>query len=516
MSKLFADGGIVCLTSFISPFIKDREKARKIHEDSGLLFIECHVNTSLEICEQRDPKGLYKKVRKGEIKGFTGIDDSYEAPLSAELTLRAGEVGVDECIHKIISYLVAKGVVSDAHLNPVTELFIKPHEKDSFLEEAPELPRIDIKKLDLQWLQVLSEGWASPLRGFMRETEYLQALHFSVLMTSSANNNQSIPIVLPISDEDKNRVGNSQALSLYYAEKPVAIIRTPEFYQHRKEERCCRQFGTCNTGHPYVKMVYESGDWLVGGALEVVEPIKWEDGLDEYRLTPNQLRDKFRQLNADAVFAFQLRNPIHNGHALLISDTRKTMLKKGFKNPILLLHPLGGWTKDDDMALDWRIRQHQALMQAGVLDPKSTVLAIFPSPMMYAGPTEVQWHAKARMSTGATYYIVGRDPAGIPHPESKENLYEGTHGAKVLTMAPGLDQLEVIPFKVAAYNKKNKKMEFFDPEHKEDFDFISGTRMRGMARGGEDPPEGFMHPRAWEVMVAYYKTVGGAGEGGQV
>ena len=89
------------------------------------------------------------------------------------------------------------------------------------------------------------------------------------------------------------------------------------------------------------QMINESGDWLVGGDLEVFEKILWNDGLDQYRLTPSELREKFRELGADAVFAFQLRNPIHNGHALLMQDTRRRLLERGYKNPVLLLHPLG-------------------------------------------------------------------------------------------------------------------------------------------------------------------------------
>jgi len=127
---------------------------------------------------------------------------------------------------------------------------------------------------------------------------------------------------------------------------------------------------------------------------------------------------------------------------------------------------------------------------------------------MYAGPTEVQWHAKARMSTGANFYIVGRDPAGMPHPDPpKRDLYEATHGAKTLGMAPGLTGLQIIPFRVAAYDTKAKGMAFFDPSRKEDFDFISGTRMRGLAKSGQDPPEGFMAPKAWKVLSNYYQSM---------
>lgn len=94
--------------------------------------------------------------------------------------------------------------------------------------------------------------------------------------------------------------------------------------------------------------------------------------------------------SSDAVFAFQLRNPVHNGHALLMQDTKRRLLERGYKNPVLLLHPLGGWTKDDDVPLDWRMKQHAAVLEEGILDPASTIVAIFPSPMMYAGPTEVR------------------------------------------------------------------------------------------------------------------------------
>ena len=166
-------------------------------------------------------------------------------------------------------------------------------------------------------------------------------------------------------------------------------------------------------------------------------------------------------------------------------DTRRRLLEeRGFKKPVLLLHPLGGWTKDDDVPLAVRIQQHRAVLEEGVLHP-DTLLAIFPSPMLYAGPTEVQWHAKARMAAGANFYIVGRDPAGMPHPNKSStpdgNLYDASHGARVLSTAPGLGELEIIPFRVAAYDTKIKQMAFFDPTRKDDFDFISGTRMRGKA-----------------------------------
>ena len=202
----------------------------------------------------------------------------------------------------------------------VSELMVAPKAKQKFAEEAQEMPSVSINTLDLQWVQVLGEGWASPLKGFMREREFLQCQHFNCLLDDGVTN-QSIPIVLAISSDDKSQIGDSKKVALKYQEKIVAVLSDIEIYEHRKEERAARQFGTTCQAHPYIKMINESGDWLVGGEIHVLERIQWNDGLDQYRLTPNELRQKFRELNADAVFAFQLRNPVHNGHALLMKVT---------------------------------------------------------------------------------------------------------------------------------------------------------------------------------------------------
>jgi 3'-phosphoadenosine 5'-phosphosulfate synthase len=516
VAKLFADGGIVALTAFISPFRKDRELARELHEKAGLKFFEIFVNAPLDVCETRDVKGLYKKARAGLIKGFTGIDQEYEPPHQPDLVLKTGETSLQDCVQQVIHLLEQHGIVPESAKDVVKPLQVSEEKAAVLRVEAESLPSVSITALDLQWVQVLGEGWATPLSGFMRERQYLQTLHFGCLIDGPLTRcvgdsyrsgviNQSIPIVLPVSTEDKTRLESSESIALNYEGKAVAILRKPEFYEHRKEERACRQFGLSHPEHPYIMMINESGDWLVGGDLEVLQRITWNDGLDQYRLTPNELRDRFREMGADAVFAFQLRNPVHNGHALLMQDTKRRLVERGYKNPVLLLHPLGGWTKDDDVPLDTRIKQHLAVLKEGVLEESSTVMAIFPSPMMYAGPTEVQWHCKSRMVAGANFYIVGRDPAGMPHPVTKEDIYEATHGKKVLTMAPGLTGLEIVPFRVAAYNLKKKAMDFFDPEHKEDFLFISGTKMRGFARSGTLPPDGFMAPSAWQVLAEYYQ-----------
>jgi adenylylsulfate kinase len=111
VAKLFADCGVLTMTSFISPYRGDRDKVRALHVEGELPFIEVYVNTPIETCEQRDPKGLYKKARAGQIKGFTGIDDPYEAPLRPELTLDAATTSPQQAAVLLIEYLEKQGIL---------------------------------------------------------------------------------------------------------------------------------------------------------------------------------------------------------------------------------------------------------------------------------------------------------------------------------------------------------------------------------------------------------------------
>lgn len=111
MSKLFVDAGLLVLTAFISPFRADRRMVRELVGKSE--FIEIHMDTPIETCEQRDPKGLYEKARKGEIKNFTGVDSEYEAPEHAEITISTAELSIEECADVVIDYLIAHRIIFD-------------------------------------------------------------------------------------------------------------------------------------------------------------------------------------------------------------------------------------------------------------------------------------------------------------------------------------------------------------------------------------------------------------------
>jgi bifunctional enzyme CysN/CysC len=112
VARLFADAGLIALVPLISPYRAGREHARALHDAAGLVFLEVFVDTPIEVCEQRDPKGLYAKARAGELRGFTGIDDPYEAPREPQLVLPGGAITVPDAVDAIVELLAGRGVVT--------------------------------------------------------------------------------------------------------------------------------------------------------------------------------------------------------------------------------------------------------------------------------------------------------------------------------------------------------------------------------------------------------------------
>lgn len=569
MAALFAEAGVITLVALVSPFRARRDEVRELHKKMNLPFYEVFVDVPVSVAADRDVKGLYKRAIKGEIKDFTGVSSPYEEPLTPEIHLFTANMTLDDEVELMLKALEADGLLTGVHTPPkgfpgvaVADGGNAVAAFSAVYPDAPatdrsrdldDLPRVLLRDEDVNWLQVVGEGWASPLRGFMREGVYLQSLHFSSVLydadnltdghlsletatnyseysTASVSKgkrvNMPVPIVLPINGATKVRIGAATSVVLVSpAGDELALLHDPEIFAHRKEERITRTFGAVDNQHPYIQEILRAGDFLLGGEIELLKRVQYHDDLDQYRLTPTELRAKFDELNADVVLAFQTRNPTHAGHAYLMNNAREQLIAQGYKNPVLWLSPLGGWTKDDDVPLDVRVRQHEAILRDGMLDKASTVLAIWPSPMIYAGPREVQWHAKSRKNAGASFFVVGRDPAGIKRSDGdKDDLYNGDHGRFVLHMAPGMEDFKILSFSKVYYDVTDHKMKPMVKARKDDFLSISGSRMRQMAREGlqkctgeripggweKKPtcvPQGFMVKSGWDIMIDYYQNL---------
>jgi len=572
LATLFADAGTITIVGLISPYRADRDAVRKRHEDQGIPFYEVFLDVPVDELKKRDPKGQYARVESGELKHFTCIDDPYEEPLNPEITLKTHELEIEQSADILFRRLERDGILIGAQKvsppglpNPdgdeLVDLHVPDHLKEERRREAETLPKVLITNLDLNWLQTIGEGWASPLKGFMREGTLLETLHFNSILTDPFNLtgnaarletktdftsfsehppplrvSMSVPITLSCTSYTKSEIENSgkRAVALVtQMGQTVAILRDPEIFANRKEEIVTRMYGVIDPDHPYIQNIYNGGDYLIGGEIELLDRIRYNDGLDKWRKTAKELYAEFEEKGADTVYAFQTRNPTHAGHAYLMRSAGEDLRRKGYQKPVLWLSPLGGWTKSDDVPLDVRVKQHEHVLEAGTshpggLDPATTVMAIWPAPMVYAGPTEVQFHAKSRRSAGASYFVVGRDPAGmkgspnaVAHPD--DDLYDGDHGRYVLQNSPGIGDMKMLSFVKVMYDISDNVMKVPDENRMQDFISISGSKMRLLARNGATPcsatdiptdlvaancvPSGFMVPRGWEQVVDYYRNI---------
>lgn len=452
VAKLFADGGIVALCSFISPLRHDRAEARSIHQTAELPFYECYVATPLAECESRDVKGLYKLARTGAIKNFTGIGAPYEVPRHPEIVVGADGSSVDCIVDQVVRFLEDKKIVPAR--DSIISCFTSCASLADRTAEAMAHVKLPVDEITVQWIQVIAEGWASPLDGFMRERDFLQAIHFG---PRSADGSLSIAIICPCDAQQKAAIETAQdGVCLMHNGRAVAVLQDPEVFDAIQAERCARQWGAgCESiEHPARKHILRHGDFNVGGQLEVLEKIAWNDGFDGYRKTPLELRGMFNKMGTDAVVAFQPNtdNMTKEDDVKLLRDASRQLRARGFHKPALLLHPVAGCcpavSEDRGPA-----RALSALMQhcnyllsnvADVFDASRTVLAIFPAPLLHAGPTEMLWHARARALAGATFYAIAKCSPGAALNRGQGARYQPHHGAALLAMAPGLDGIEAL------------------------------------------------------------------------
>ncbi|POM57798.1 Sulfate adenylyltransferase, partial [Phytophthora palmivora] len=198
MSALFSEAGVITLVALVSPFRARRDEVRELHKKMGIPFYEVFVDVPVSVAADRDVKGLYKRAIKGEIKDFTGISSPYEEPLNPEIHLNASSQSLEDEVKMILDKLEAEGLLTGVEEPPsgypgvavadggnavATFSTLFPDQpRGLHPDKYDELPRVLLRDEDVHWLQVIGEGWAAPLRGFMRESVYLQSLHFSSVL----------------------------------------------------------------------------------------------------------------------------------------------------------------------------------------------------------------------------------------------------------------------------------------------------------------------------------------------
>ncbi len=378
-----------------------------------------------------------------------------------------------------------------AHGGTLINRELKGKKRDEAESKASKLVALALSERELCDLEMIASGAMSPLDGFMSEDDFNSCLD-NLVLTSGLP--WTIPVVKSLTDDEKSKVANQKEVALKDASgHPLAILEIEGIYKHDKQKHSMLLYGTDDAAHPGNVQIGLMGNWLVGGKVSLFNQPKHKD-FTEYRLSPAETREEFKKRNWRTIVAFQTRNPIHRAHEYLTKVALECV-------DGLLIHPLVGQTKGDDVPADVRMKCYQVLLDKYYPKDRS-ILAVFPAAMRYAGPREAVWHAIVRKNYGCTHFIVGRDHAGASKPDGKS--YYGSYDAQLIfdKFDPKDIGIELFKFEHTFFDKKTGGMVSFKtaPPNADAFN-VSGTKLREMLRNGEIPPIEITRPEVAEILI---------------
>jgi sulfate adenylyltransferase len=360
-------------------------------------------------------------------------------------------------------------------------------ERETLLERVPAMPRITLRPREVSDLEMIANGAFSPLEGFMCEDDYV-TVRGNMHLASGLP--WTIPVTLSTSEEFAGGLQEGSDVALFAGDDHLlGVLHLRQKFRYDKQREAERVYLTTDTAHPGVAALYEQGDSLLGGPISLLNRPK-NPAFPNYRLDPARTREAFNKKGWHRVVAFQTRNPIHRAHEYIIKCALETV-------DGLLLHPLVGETKSDDIPAEVRMECYQAMLEH-YFPRTRTMLAVNPAAMRYAGPREAVFHAIIRKNYGCTHFIVGRDHAGV-------GSYYGTYDAHYIFNEFDAETLAITPmfFDHSFYCRRcdamasNKTCPHDSSEHVT----LSGTKVRELLAKGELPPREFSRPEVARILI---------------
>ena len=382
------------------------------------------------------------------------------------------------------------GSLIPPHGGLLVERLVKGHERESLLHHARSLPSIVLDEWELSDIELLGIGALSPLEGFLGQADYDSVVDRMQLADGTV---WAIPVTLSITEGEADAWKEGGDMALKSPEgQVVAVLHQPQLYPHNKGVEAKLVYGTHDESHPAVARLMRQGPYYVGGKVSVLSLPVHDDFLP-YRLTPAQARQEFSRRGWRTIVGFQTRNPIHRAHEYLLRCALE--IADG-----LLIHPLVGQTKSDDLSAAVRMRCYEALID-GYFPKDRVMLVVNPAAMRYAGPREAVFHSIIRQNYGCSHFIVGRDHAGV-------GKFYGTFDAQVLIQRFTREQLGVTPLcfdnsffcRVCQGMASSKTCSHPAPERVS----LSGTAVRQMLAEGKMPPPEFTRPEIAEILKEAY------------
>jgi sulfate adenylyltransferase len=361
-------------------------------------------------------------------------------------------------------------------------------ESEKLRRAAMRMPSLALNAREIADLELIANGALSPLEGFMGEEDYASVrdnLHLENGLV------WTIPITLSATAEARGQLRAGDDIALCAPDgRLLAVLHLAEIFRYDKQLEAERVYLTTEEKHPGVKALYGQGEYLLGGKVTLIEhpdPHQFRP----YRYSPHELRSEFARRGWNRIVAFQTRNPVHRAHEYIQKCAMEVV-------DGLLLHPLVGETKPDDIPAPVRLRAYEVILEH-YYPTARTVLAVLPAAMRYAGPREAVFHAIIRQNYGCSHFIVGRDHAGVGD-------YYGTYDAQRIFAEFGPGELGITPmfFDNTFFCRKCGGMASAKtcPHDSGNHVSLSGTRLREMLENGDAPPVEFTRQEVAEVLMA--------------
>jgi sulfate adenylyltransferase len=344
-------------------------------------------------------------------------------------------------------------------------------------------------------LEMIAIGAFSPLTGFMGQADFASVCKDMRLANGTV---WPIPVTFCPADDVAAGIKQGEKLALKDTKgRLLATMNVREKYAHDKDLEIPNVYKTSDEAHPGVAQIRKQGNTCLAGDVDVITTTHEPEFID-YRLPPARTREAFTNKGWKTVAAFQTRNPIHRSHEYLTKVALE--MTDG-----LLIHPLVGETKSDDIPADVRMQCYRTLID-NYYNKDKTMLSVMPLAMRYAGPREAVLHTLIRKNYGVTHFIVGRDHAGVGN-------YYGTYDAQKIFDQFDLPRdigVTILKFEHTAWCKPceavvSTKTCPHGPEHKV---APSGTKVREMLKAGQRPPMEFSRPEVADILIKWAQSAG--------